>query len=182
MARKVKINLSELVDTFENGFDELDYYLDVETGEIVLVTEGDQSALREFEEEVEIAEDEDVDAKFEEWLDECGYPGWQLDSIRGAFQVEGGFGSRFIEIPEQDSHQGYDDMADFAETVENAKLRNRLAYALNGSKPFRRFKDALGDDPDEEKRWFAFSRERTTERVLEWLEDEGIEIEPTEQA
>lgn len=84
---------------------------------------------------------------------------------------------RFLNIPTEESYKGYNDMAEFIETVEDKHLFELLSVAINGKGAFRRFKDVLGRYPDERERWFAFEEQRAKERVLEWLEDEDIEVE-----
>jgi hypothetical protein len=49
---------------------------------------------------------------------------------------------------------------EFAATVGDAKLRDMLDIALDGSGAFRRFKNVLLDFPEERERWFAFRDER----------------------
>jgi len=66
-------------------------------------------------------------------------------------------------------------MEDYIPTVEERSLRERLWRAIGGHKPFRRFKDVLAAHPGEQDRWFQFKSARLRERVLEWLEEEGIE-------
>ncbi len=66
-------------------------------------------------------------------------------------------------------------MEGFIETVANKRLAERLARAIQGRGPFGRFKDVLLDYPVERERWFAFRDARQRERVLEWLECEGVE-------
>jgi hypothetical protein len=66
-------------------------------------------------------------------------------------------------------------MAEFAGTVRDVRLRDRLEVALDGRGAFRRFKNALLDFPAERKRWFAFRDERLRTVAREWLEEEGIE-------
>jgi hypothetical protein len=175
--KKVKVSLRELVDAFTNGSDEIEHYLDIETGNIVMVTEDDSGAIREFEEEAEIEEGEDSTASFEVWLEDHDHPDWQEGSIRDAFAVEYGPEGRFIRVPKEESSDGYSDMEDFAETVQEKHLRDLLEVALNGKGAFRRFKDVLFDYPEERERWFKFSEEKSKERVLEWLADEEIEVE-----
>jgi hypothetical protein len=68
-------------------------------------------------------------------------------------------------------------MADFAATVTDGRLRDRLDIALDGRGAFRRFKNALRDHPAERERWFAFRDERLRAAAQEWLIDH--EIEPT---
>ena len=53
--RELKVNLKDLADAFDNGFDEITYYLDLETGEVVMVTEESRHLLTELS-EVEQAE------------------------------------------------------------------------------------------------------------------------------
>lgn len=83
---------------------------------------------------------------------------------------------RFVTFPEQDSRRGYDDMADFVNSLTNKELQDKLAIALNGKGVFRRFKDVLLDYPKERESWFTFEEKRRRERFEEWLEDEEIEI------
>jgi hypothetical protein len=73
-----------------------------------------------------------------------------------------------------DSRAAYRDMEDFAETVEDERLQERLWRALSGSRPFRRFKDAVAAEGAVEKRWFRFRDERQTARAVAWLAEEGL--------
>ncbi len=87
---------------------------------------------------------------------------------------------RYIEIPKAQSYEGYEDMADFADTVEDHNLQEKLAIALNGKGAFRRFKDVLFDYPKEREEWFEFKSKRLRQRIKEWLEDEGLEVQDGE--
>jgi hypothetical protein len=69
----------------------------------------------------------------------------------------------------------YEWMVAFTETVHPPRLRARLAAALNGRGPFRRFKYTLGAFPAERQRWFAFRDARLRAAAREWLADHGIE-------
>lgn len=91
-------------------------------------------------------------------------------------KVEEGLMERYIPIPQDSSEEGYRDMEEFIETVEDADLREKLYIAINGRGAFRRFKDVLLDYPKERERWFGFRDARVAERVQEWLECEGIEL------
>ena len=178
--RKLKANISDIADVQEVNSPEISHFLDLETGEVVMVTEEDNSAIEDFYEQVDLQDDESeevIQAKFEEWLDEYDCPEWQKDSIRPAFMVERNAGERYIQIPESDSHDGYNDMVGFTATVKDEHLQNLLSVALNGKGAFRRFKDVLYKYPEEQERWFKHSREQTEQRVREWLESEDIEIE-----
>ncbi|MCI0587256.1 MAG: UPF0158 family protein [Planctomycetes bacterium] len=81
---------------------------------------------------------------------------------------------RHVHVPPADPHAGYRDMEEFAEAIEEPRLRELLAVALRGKGAFRRFKDVLCDFPEERKRWFEFHDERLRRRATEWLDSLGI--------
>lgn len=66
-------------------------------------------------------------------------------------------------------------MAEFAESVKDEGLREKLAIALDGKGAFRRFKNVLYNYPDEEKRWFEYKDKSMKREITEWLNDLGIE-------
>ena len=65
-------------------------------------------------------------------------------------------------------------MAEFAETVRDARVRDRLEVALDGRGAFRRFKNVLLDFPAERERWFAFRDERLRAAAWKWLAEQAI--------
>lgn len=93
-------------------------------------------------------------------------------------KVDEGLGERYIAIPNAESHEGYQDMEDFIETVNSVKLKEKLYNAITRKGAFRRFKDVLNSYPKEREKWFKFKDEMVMGRVNEWLEAEGIEIIP----
>jgi hypothetical protein len=155
MTRKLEIDWGELSAAFQSGFSEMQYYLDLETGKVVMVTDEARWYLEEPPDE-ELHE-------------------WQQQMIQEARQVEKGYGTRYIQVPQQDSHEGYRDMERFAATVRDRHLQDRLWRAIQGRGAFRYFKDVLYDHPDEQERWFAFSDRCVHERMLDWLETQDIE-------
>jgi hypothetical protein len=135
--------LQELVDTYDMHFDELECFLNIDTGDIVM--------LNEF----------DKDEEYEE-LSET---------------IEEGFNEIYFRIPSTESHEGYRDMEDFAETVSNEKLKARLFNALSsGRKVFRKFKDTLSSDDRELERYYRYVESRNRRRVMEWLESINISL------
>ena len=99
---------------------------------------------------------------------------WQRDGLRDADRIEAGFGSRFITIPAEGSHEGYRDMEAFVVAVRHPRLHERLERAIRGRGAFRHFKDVLLYYPAERERWFQFKRERLRQRIIDWLETQGI--------
>jgi len=139
--KTLKMDLSELYFAMDDNSDEHSYYLDLETGEILFI-----SNYMEEEEREELGDrvDEDPD--------------------------------RYEPIPRAESHEGYEDMEDFIDTVEDEHLTELLEVAIRGKGAFRRFKDVLEGYPEEMERWFSFKDDRLRERALEWLDDIGITL------
>jgi hypothetical protein len=172
---KLKINMSDLEIAFEHHdtYPEIYYFLDLETGEVEMTTGEVNSVLDEVHEEYADPESGEVD-----WvtaLSELNVPDWQQEILKVADQVEAGFGTRYIRIPQEESYEGYDDMVWFIETVSNPHLKARLERAIRGRGAFRYFKDVLYDFPNERERWFRFQNDRKHQRILDWLEVKGIE-------
>jgi hypothetical protein len=175
-AKCLPINLDELAyalhDSDQSG---TAHYLDLNTGEIIMLTEEMRAEADEISASIEV-DVENCEAAFEEALAQSAQPDWMMSGIRLASAVEVGYGTRYITIPPVDSHEAYEDMADFIVTVTNRRIRERLAEAIAGQHPFRRFKDALLNYPQERERWFAFSAERQRQRALDWLEFIGVQL------
>ena len=74
----------------------------------------------------------------------------------------------YFEFEGMSSHESFRVMADFAENVEDAKLRNRLINALNGPKPFRNFKWQIDNSGEYREEWFQFK----TMRYIQWVKDQ----------
>lgn len=70
--------------------------------------------------------------------------------------------------------QGWQDMADFIDTVEDPALAERLANAIRGRGAFRYFKDIVYSTEHEGFRWGLFSEERETGRARHWLAEHGL--------
>ncbi len=108
--------------------------------------------------EVEMEMDECLDDDEREALDE------KFDS------------DKYLRVPTADSFESYHDMEHFVGTVEDENLVEKLAIALDGRGAFRRFRNVLLKYPGELDRWYRFEADRLGDRVMQWLEGEGIEI------
>ena len=91
----------------DNEF-EHEWYLDIEEGDTVLVSEYT------------------ADESLEEMIEE-------------------GYGERFISIPARPSHEGWEQMEDFINSLEDQdeKIRDLLLNTISGRGAFSRFKDAV---------------------------------------
>lgn len=179
--RKLQVDLGTLAMAFEDASWGHSYYLDLETGQIVWVSQETYSLLESiYEETYDPESEEQVDLA--EVLREHDLVDWQKDELLEADRVEQFYGSRYIRVPEADSHEAYRDMERFISTVQDERLQNHLWQAIQGRGAFRRFKDVLAGAYREPKRWFAFQHDQLHERLLGWLESESIEpiiLEPT---
>ncbi len=81
-----------------------------------------------------------------------------------------------MSIPTESSREGYQDMIAFTESLEDENLKEKLCVALNGRGAFRRFKDVLLSYLKKREEWFKFQNERLEKRVMEWLEENEIEL------
>ena len=63
-----------------------------------------------------------------------------IDDTKLEEKIEAGLNVRYFAIPEQDSHEDYEDMADFTRTIEDKNFQEKLEIALDVSGAFRRFK------------------------------------------
>jgi hypothetical protein len=173
--RQLEMNFSDLEEAFESPFPEaFGYYLDRETGRVVMVSQETREMLEELYEEVyDTAGNEQK--PLAEVIQEHGLKG-NAEELFDADQVEAGYSTRYVAIPRVESYEGYDETVEFIDTVQDSHLRELLANAIRGKGAFRRFKDVLADHFHERERWFAFQDEQTRRRIIDWLH--SVEIEP----
>lgn len=170
----LQVDLSELAMAFEDASLEQSYYLDLETGQVVWVSQETYSLLESFYEETYDPEAEEQ-VELATVLQDHDLADWQEEELLEADRVERFYGSRYIRVPEADSHEAYRDMERFISTVQDEHLQDDLWRAIQGRGAFRRFKDVLAGAYREQKRWYTFQNDRLKERLLDWLELEGIE-------
>lgn len=84
---------------------------------------------------------------------------------------------RYEPIERVPSHERFEVMVQFAESLPDSAMKERLFRALQQRKPFRGFKDALLDDEAVRQQWFAFERVAETQTAERWLASLRIEFE-----
>ena len=168
------INWTELEEGFDNSSYEFDYYLDTETGQVLMVTEEARMQLETvYQQYGNVDEGEVFDLAAV--LSQTDLQEWQQQDVIDADKIEADLGSRYLAVPRRGSREAYQIMRDFIVTVEDDPLKERLWQAISGRGAFRYFKDVLYQHPDEQKRWFAYQDARLKKEMREWLEMEGIE-------
>jgi hypothetical protein len=83
---------------------------------------------------------------------------------------------RYLLIEAIASHNAFQIMEDFVDELGDSPVAEALQAALNGRKPFRRFKDALLDYPELRDHWFAFEETRLNRLAQAWCEEQGIAV------
>ncbi len=156
VTRKVAINFEEVASAMEDRRGYNEYFLDLQSGELEVIP-------------TELLGWESYDGE-----KVADLPDWEQDLIPIVREIEEGT-DRYEAVPTVPSYEVYNLMVEFAETVSDQGLRRLLLVALDGIGAFRRFKDVLGDYPEERERWFAMKDAVMNERVREWLGELGIE-------
>lgn len=85
--------------------------------------------------------------------------------------------NRYVPIEQIPCNEAFQFMADFTSDVADSRIRDVLQRALRGNRPFRRFKDALSNFPNERERWFQYESGRRRDYIEDWAREEGIEID-----
>lgn len=177
---KLDIDLSALEMALQTDSYEMRYYLDLETGEILLVMGEFESTLNEVYDEIYDEEGERV-VTLEEHLEERDDPEWQKEVLLLADRVRQDHSGRYIRAQWDDPYGDYNAMERFIGTVEDAELRDRLWRAIKGRGAFRYFKDVLFEHPDVREEWFAFKDAWQERRMMDWLEARDIEVVDDEE-
>ncbi len=99
---------------------------------------------------------------FDNWLDADKEP-WEEDiNELDENRID------YIEFEDMSSREFFHIMADFAESVEDVQLRDRLIDSLNRSKPLRNFKWIIDNSGDYREKWFGFKEAR----YIEWVKNQ----------
>jgi len=173
--KKVRVNFDEIQKAMEDVVrDAFEYFLELETGEVIALSEdikkdvisrlceGDSDELEDHVEYIEYDEVPDL-------------PYWMEDEIELSLDILLDESGRYIRIPERDSTEAHKAMTDFIETVNDPLLKGELLSALNGRGAFRRFKDVLIGYPKERKQWHGYNAKVMRKVITEWLHALGIE-------
>ncbi len=148
--RQLPVDLQELEFAFEFDQPEARYYLNLDTGALLFITDEDRAHIEEY------------------GLDDPNHP------TKLPADLEANPDATYVLVPSLPSHEGYTFMRDFIDTVANARLQDALANAINQRKPFRQFRGIIDNYPDELQRWYAYKSSRVQVLVREWLDDLGI--------
>lgn len=159
----MKVSFDKLEDAMLASGYEISNWVDKKTGNVIFITSEflDDEAYFENEEEQQAAH---------EILIMCG----ELEPQEGLEIDE----NRYVEVATPSSDEKWKWMEEFTVNhVSDNFIQNKLADALRGGKPFRRFKDALLNFPEQREKWFEFENQKLREFIKDWAESEQLEID-----
>jgi len=123
--KELHVDLAELGFVFEDASWEANHYLDLETGDIIMIT---KEMRRQLDELSEANFGEAIDLS--QVIEDLNLVGWEKEAVLEAYRVEESYGTRYIAIPTADSREGYRDMERFISTVEDQHLRRPYEVAV----------------------------------------------------
>ena len=160
----MKVLFSKLEDGFQTWSEENRYWLDKQTGVVVLIDSelsefGLDSALFDNEEEREATR--------------------QILVLNGKLKSDELIDKdRFLSIEPPHSGDNWSWMEKFAlNEVEDSEMQEKLVNAISNSKPFRRFRAILDNSEEHLQQWYAFRDICLREFIEDWAKSEQIEID-----
>jgi hypothetical protein len=150
--KSIKIDWDELESAFDNKNEELVYYLDRVTGQVVLEGEGED----------DFDDDEDM-------IDDVSSPD---------VSARNDYTRIYIEPP--DSVELLAWMRDFLRNVDDleAEIRSRLEEAVDAPEPVPAIREILDEAAEVRDRWFGYRSDRLHEAMEAWLDTN--EVSPTD--
>jgi hypothetical protein len=171
--KKPNVNFDDIQKAMEDvSRDKFEYYLDIETGEVIALSE---EILLEIESRLYDSDYDEIedDIEYIEYDEEPDLPEWMEDEVELALEVLLDEDGRYVRIPEREHPKAYKTMTEFIDTVEDPILREELSQALNGKGAFRKFKDVLIHHPKERKRWHGYNAKAVKKEIVEWMNNLG---------
>jgi hypothetical protein len=149
----VTVRLDVIVEALEMLVDESPSYLDLDTSQVVTVSE---DLLSEAEEPGD---------------EEPNLPDWQKDEWAIAKQIVST--DRFLKLPTMFDVHEWEIMQDFSRSVEPDAIRADILRAIHGAGAFRNFKDAVRRYGIESS-WYAFRTQALRQIALDWCEENQV--------
>lgn len=176
--KKLFVDFDQIQKAMEDVVrDTFDYFLDLETGEVISLSEEIIHELKTRLSDDELDEMEDH-IEYVEFDEEPDIPDWMTDEMEMILEILLDESGRYIRIPERQNRIAYQSMNAFLDTIQDPLLKEDLSAALNGKGAFRKFKDALVRFPRERKRWHGHNAKAMKKESNEWLASLGIAAVP----
>jgi len=171
----IKVDLTELTTAFNSSDTlEMTWYLNLETGEIVPISDEIRRTLLDVYKELKQPGPSST-INFAQAIQNFPEQDWVKEALVEADQVEKGLGQKFLTVSHDLPDAAKSDSRDFIASVLDPDVRSELQEAFDGPRPLKRFKEVLNQYPDERERWHKFKSKRLKERVIAWLNEEGLD-------
>jgi hypothetical protein len=149
----IQVKLKDIIEEIEIQSEEARSFLNIKTGEIMLVTSEDLRAAE--------------DKKPFEHL-----PEWEQENRMTAIDVVENF-ENYIELPTKYEVNEYEIMEKFCLTVSDQRKQESLLRAIKGKGAFGRFKDKIIDF-EIENQWYSYRDECFKQIAIEWCQENKI--------
>ena|SRR5690606_33295300 len=149
----MQVKLHDILDGMEMQSEEIIAYLNLETGEIVFVSD----------ELLMMAEDRE---EFDH------LPDWEQDEMKLAIDIEENF-EKYAQLPTSYDINDYDIMESFCYNVSDDNKRDTLLSVIKGKGAFGRFRDNVErfELIDE---WYTYQEEKYKEIAVEFCEKHDV--------
>ena len=148
----IVVKLSDIIDGLESQMDDSSSFLNIETGEVILISDDEFRAVEE---------DKDINK----------FPEWQRKVIELAEKVMEE--DSYIKLPSKFDIHEYSIMEKFCLSLTDNRLSNIMYNSIKGSGAFRRFKDHLHRHGIADN-WYEYRDEALKQIAIEWCERKGV--------
>ncbi|MBX9686613.1 MAG: UPF0158 family protein [Candidatus Obscuribacterales bacterium] len=139
--KELSLDMAELAFAFEDPSSDTNYYLDLDTGSVIMVRPE---------------------------LDD-------LSDLRGEIEMES---ERYLYVPKPKENQLELDLADFAFTCADPKLKTMIELAMESPNRYASLRSILQKVEGEWQRWEDWKKQSSRQRALRWLEAQQIKVSP----
>jgi len=147
----VVVSLKDVVDALDISGQTRECFLDPESGEILLITEDDQLALEQAEDEL--------------------VPEWQREHLQEARKLLDS--NRGLRLPNSFDIHEWSIMENFCYTIVETGTRETMLDSIHRKGAFSRFREVL-ERFDLQQEWFSFRESAFKQIARDWLEVNGI--------
>jgi len=161
------VSLKDIVDALSMADDEIESFVDPQTGEVVTISE-DERMLVERDDDDANADD---DAEQDEWM-----PDWQREDLPRIREiVQAVETERLLALPNKFEIDEWRMMARFAAAQANTDHARQLEEAIHGRGAFRMFRSTL-DRLGLREAWHRFHDAALEEIARTWAEEHGLTL------
>jgi hypothetical protein len=150
----ISCNLDDIVDALQFQSEIHKYYLDTNTGEVIMLSDEEFNAVED---------DEPIE----------NYPEWHRELITLARLVLEDKLGRFVPLPTSFDIHEYSIMERFSRKYPDIGISQELCELIQGRGAFRRFKDAIHEYGIQDE-WYKYKDAALVDIAKEWCEDHGI--------